>query len=118
MPYKEPVLLFGNLLDFILRKSKLLMMSIVFFRPLSKLIFVTAAFNEKHFLFYIRYFGFYETTINSILILKDLEPIKKICIKSFDAFPEHQSLGLNEDTEPLWEKNLLFAKGTCRRFTK
>lgn len=44
-----------------------------------------------------------------ILLLRDPELIKQICVKDFEAFPEHQN-DIPEDVDPLWAKNLFASK--------
>ncbi|KAJ8928372.1 hypothetical protein NQ314_019103 [Rhamnusium bicolor] len=56
-----------------------------------------------------RYFGFYQF-VKPILILKDPDLIKQIAVKDFDHFTDHRTF-VPEDTEPLWNKNLLALKG-------
>nr|QZM07470.1 cytochrome P450 monooxygenase CYP9EL1 [Lasioderma serricorne] len=55
-----------------------------------------------------RYIGYYEFT-KPVLMIKDPELIKQICIKDFDVFPEHNPFVL-EELDPLWS-NTLFAVG-------
>lgn len=50
-----------------------------------------------------------------ILLLRDPELIKQVCIKDFDSFPEHRSM-LPDGAEPLWTKNLVSLK--CKLFLK
>ncbi|XP_017777869.1 PREDICTED: cytochrome P450 9e2-like [Nicrophorus vespilloides] len=56
-----------------------------------------------------RYFGCYQFT-TPILIINDLELIKKIGIKSFDHFHDHPGFP-SEEIDPLWSKNLAASTG-------
>ncbi|KAF5271171.1 hypothetical protein FQR65_LT17686 [Abscondita terminalis] len=56
-----------------------------------------------------RYFGVHDLII-PVLILRDLELIKRITVKDFEYFTDHNNL-VTEDIEPLMEKSLLILKG-------
>lgn len=45
------------------------------------------------------------------LILRDPELIKRIIIKDFNNFVDHNQI-IPEDAEPIWEKNLVALKGS------
>lgn len=45
-----------------------------------------------------------------MLLVKDLELIKKIAIKDFDSFPEHANF-ISTDADPLWSKNMFIMPG-------
>ncbi|KAL3273876.1 hypothetical protein HHI36_015302 [Cryptolaemus montrouzieri] len=45
-----------------------------------------------------------------VLMLKDLELIKELCVKDFEYFLDHSAF-LKEDTDPLWSKNLFALTG-------
>lgn len=55
-----------------------------------------------------RYVGFYQFTI-PVLLLKDPELIKQVCIKDYDAFSERRPL-IPEGAEPLWTHNIFASK--------
>ncbi|XP_017777880.1 PREDICTED: cytochrome P450 9e2-like [Nicrophorus vespilloides] len=75
--------------------------------------------QQEHFSAYIdrlynqfkneRYFGFYQFS-TPILMIKDLDLIKKIGIKHFDHFHDHAVFS-SEDIDPLWSKNLVASTG-------
>lgn len=56
-----------------------------------------------------RYFGTYQVT-KPLLLIKDVDLIKEIAVKKFDHFMDHNQL-LDEESDPLWGKNLLSLKG-------
>ncbi|KAL3273877.1 hypothetical protein HHI36_015303 [Cryptolaemus montrouzieri] len=56
-----------------------------------------------------RYTGFYQVS-TPILMLRDPELIKEICVKDFEHFLDHRTF-LKEDADPLWNKNLFALKG-------
>lgn len=58
-----------------------------------------------------RYVGFSQAN-SPMLVIRDPELIKQICIKDFDNFNEHRSFGTDVGIDPLWDKNLFAAKGT------
>lgn len=53
--------------------------------------------------------GYYQFT-KPVLLLRDPELIKQICVKDFDAFPEHRAL-VPEGADPMWNKNLMASNG-------
>ncbi|XP_018305116.1 uncharacterized protein [Mycetomoellerius zeteki] len=55
-----------------------------------------------------KYFGFYLTT-TPIFLLRDVELIKTVLVKNFEAFPDHR--GFVDFNEPLFEKNLFSLRG-------
>ncbi|KYN29650.1 Cytochrome P450 9e2 [Trachymyrmex cornetzi] len=58
-----------------------------------------------------KYFGFYFTT-TPVFLLRDLELIKTVLVKNFDAFPDRR--GFADFNNPLFEKNLAFQiKSVC-----
>lgn len=56
-----------------------------------------------------RYFGVYQFT-TPMLVIKDLNLIKRIMVKDFETFPEHSRF-VPEDADPLFARNILFMKG-------
>ncbi|KAB0791190.1 hypothetical protein PPYR_02990 [Photinus pyralis] len=56
-----------------------------------------------------RYCGVYQFSTPTLLI-RDPELIKKVTVKDFEYFTDHYNV-LEEDTEPMWEKNLFALKG-------
>ncbi|KAF5289036.1 hypothetical protein FQA39_LY03915 [Lamprigera yunnana] len=56
-----------------------------------------------------RYFGFHQFN-RPVLYIRDLDLIKKIAIKDFDHFIDHNTF-IPKDVDPLMEKNLLGLKG-------
>lgn len=46
-----------------------------------------------------------------VVVIKDVELIKKITIKDFDHFTDHNSSAINDKTDPLFSKNLLALSG-------
>ncbi|CAH0559532.1 unnamed protein product [Brassicogethes aeneus] len=56
-----------------------------------------------------RYVGVYQFT-QPVLMVRDLELIKKITIKDFDSFLDHHNV-FKEDVDPLWGKNLFASEG-------
>ncbi|XP_017777358.1 PREDICTED: cytochrome P450 9e2-like [Nicrophorus vespilloides] len=56
-----------------------------------------------------RYIGWYQFT-TPILMIKDLDLIKRIAIKDFDHFHDHPGFS-NEEIDPLWSKNLFASNG-------
>lgn len=61
------------------------------------------------FFFCCRYYGTFQFT-NRVLVIRDLDLIKKICVKDFDHFIDH-STGINNDVDPLLSKNLISLQG-------
>ncbi|KAK5641880.1 hypothetical protein RI129_010427 [Pyrocoelia pectoralis] len=57
----------------------------------------------------VRYSGMYQIT-KPVLVIKDPELIKQITVKDFDHFIDHSQFN-NEESDPLWEKNLFSLKG-------
>ncbi|XP_012056091.1 PREDICTED: cytochrome P450 9e2-like [Atta cephalotes] len=55
-----------------------------------------------------KYFGFYFTT-TPVFLLRDLELIKSVLVKNFDAFPDRR--GFADFNDPLFEKNLFSLHG-------
>ncbi|EGI61801.1 Cytochrome P450 9e2, partial [Acromyrmex echinatior] len=55
-----------------------------------------------------KYFGFYMMT-TPIFLLRDLELIKTVLVKNFEAFPDHR--GFVDFNEPLFENNLFSLRG-------
>lgn len=53
--------------------------------------------------------GYYQFT-QPIILLRDPDLIKQICVKDFDAFPERRT-NIPEEIEPLWTKNLVAVNG-------
>lgn len=56
-----------------------------------------------------RYVGFYGFR-SPILIVKDLDLIKRIGVKDFEHFVDHRVF-MDEDADPLFGKNLFFLRG-------
>lgn len=56
--------------------------------------------------------GYYQFT-KPILLLRDPDLIKQICVKDFDAFPERRD-NIPEEVEPLWTKNLVAVNGISK----
>ncbi|XP_031355404.1 cytochrome P450 9e2-like [Photinus pyralis] len=56
-----------------------------------------------------RYFGFYQLVL-PVLMARDPELIRKICVKGHDVFPHHRSVLLDE-VDPLLAKSIAFMKG-------
>ncbi|XP_017777890.1 PREDICTED: cytochrome P450 9e2-like [Nicrophorus vespilloides] len=56
-----------------------------------------------------RYFGWYQFT-TPILMINDVDLIKRIGIKDFDHFHDHPGYS-HEDIDPLWNKNLFAING-------
>ncbi|KAF5289037.1 hypothetical protein FQA39_LY03916 [Lamprigera yunnana] len=56
-----------------------------------------------------RYFGFHQFS-KPVLYIRDLDLIKKIAIKDFDNFIDHNTF-IPKDVDPLMEKNLFGLKG-------
>lgn len=46
-----------------------------------------------------------------VIIIKDPELIKQVCIKEFESFPEHQLL-IPEGADELWNYNLFALRGS------
>lgn len=61
-----------------------------------------------------RYVGVYLFT-SPILLLRDPDLIKQICIKDFDTFSEHRPM-VPEGTEPIWTDNLVASKSKYEIF--
>lgn len=59
-----------------------------------------------------QYFGYYQF-LQPVIILRDIETIKQVCIKDFDNFTDHNSF-LDENYEPLFGRNLFSLKGKKR----
>lgn len=45
-----------------------------------------------------------------MLLIKDIELIKKIAVKDFDYFTDHRTI-IDENTDPLFGRNLFSMKG-------
>lgn len=45
-----------------------------------------------------------------VLMIRDLNLLKQMCIKDFDHFPDHPSI-MSEESDPLFGKNLFSLKG-------
>lgn len=56
-----------------------------------------------------RYIGFNQF-LTPMLLLREPELVKQICIKDFDTFSEHRTI-VTDDADPLWSKNLFALKG-------
>ncbi|KAF5285366.1 hypothetical protein FQR65_LT13256 [Abscondita terminalis] len=56
-----------------------------------------------------RYFGIYQF-LKPSLVIKDVDLIKRITVKDFDVFPEHNTV-VNEEVDSLFARNILFMKG-------
>lgn len=56
-----------------------------------------------------KYIGAFDFT-RSIVVIRDLELIKSVAIKNFDAFPDHLFFG-NETQDPLFGTNLIALRG-------
>lgn len=56
-----------------------------------------------------RYIGFHQF-LSATLMVKDIDLIKKICIKEFDNFVDHRSF-ISEEVDPLFGKNIFSLKG-------
>ncbi|KAK4874008.1 hypothetical protein RN001_013368 [Aquatica leii] len=56
-----------------------------------------------------RYFGIHQFTL-PILYIRDIDLIKRITVKDFDQFIDHNNI-ISEDVEPLMGKNLFNLKG-------
>lgn len=63
-----------------------------------------------------RYFGTYQLT-SPLLLIKDIELIRQLGVKDFDHFMDHNQLS-NEESDPLWGKNLFSLKGERWRDTR
>lgn len=59
-----------------------------------------------------RYVGYYKFT-TPVLLLKDPELIKQICVRDYDAFSERTTL-IPDGAEPLWTNNLFASKCKCK----
>nr|CAI5857163.1 unnamed protein product [Callosobruchus analis] len=57
-----------------------------------------------------RYCGIYQYG-QPILLLRDLDLIKRIFVKEFRAFPDHPTSANAEDDDPFWGRNLFAASG-------
>lgn len=68
-------------------------------------------FSAQNFCF--RYVGFSQVT-SPVLYIKDPELIKQIYIKDSEYFPERQIYSSDDDSDPLWHKNLFSAKGKLK----
>lgn len=64
-----------------------------------------------------RYIGFVEPSL-PVLMIKDVELIKQICVKDFDFFPEHQFMDIDEKNDPLFYNNLFSTKGKSQTLQK
>lgn len=60
--------------------------------------------------FCFRYVGFNQGFL-PVLLIKDPDLIKQVCIKDFDHFAERQPFTANEEDDPLWSKNLFGSRG-------
>lgn len=50
-------------------------------------------------------------------MVKDIETIKNITVKDFDHFQNHVGF-VDEESDPLFGRNLFSLKGTVKKFTK
>uniref|UniRef100_A0A1Y1KP85 Cytochrome P450 n=1 Tax=Photinus pyralis TaxID=7054 RepID=A0A1Y1KP85_PHOPY len=57
-----------------------------------------------------RYCGDYQCS-TPILVIRDLELIKKVAVVDFDHFTDHVNMSVAQDSEPIWKNNLLALKG-------
>lgn len=64
---------------------------------------------------YSRYVGFY-TFLKPTLMIKNLNLIKEVAIKSFDNFTDHQ-MYIPEELEPIFTKNLICLQGNSSLLT-
>lgn len=58
---------------------------------------------------YFRFVGKYEF-MRPVLIVHDLDLVKRITVKDFEHFIDHRSF-VSEDVEPLFARNLVSLKG-------
>ncbi|XP_018339157.1 PREDICTED: cytochrome P450 9e2-like [Trachymyrmex septentrionalis] len=77
----------------------------VIFRQISIFDFIL---NKYNFTPNAKYFGFYMMT-TPIFFLRDLELIKTVLVKNFEAFPDRR--GFADFNDPLFEKNLFSLHG-------
>ncbi|CAH1154866.1 unnamed protein product [Phaedon cochleariae] len=63
-----------------------------------------------------RYFGMY-MFVKPLLVVKDPDLIKEICVKAFDNFADHRDI-IPVEADPLWGKNLVQLKGEDWRFMR
>ncbi|CAG9860276.1 unnamed protein product [Phyllotreta striolata] len=63
-----------------------------------------------------RYSGMYQFTTPT-LVIRDLELIKRICVKDFDHFVDHRSF-VSEEADPTFGKNIFSLKGQRWRDTR
>nr|CAH7739949.1 unnamed protein product [Callosobruchus chinensis] len=60
-----------------------------------------------------RYSGTYQM-LTPVLLVRDTELIKQICVKDFDRFVDHRHF-VSIESDPLWAKNLFFLQGKAWR---
>jgi len=72
---------------------------ILFTRPRSMADMITGLYNVHPD---AKYIGTWDYT-KPIVVIRDLELLKSVAIKNFDAFPDHLFFG-NENQDPLFEK--------------
>ncbi|XP_043480615.1 cytochrome P450 9e2-like [Leptopilina heterotoma] len=94
VPHAKPVPLFGNTLE------------VMFKRTLSAPEFINQIYNLFPTSKYTGIMQFH----TPLIVLRDPELIKEICIKDFDNFPDHNNF-FSEDADPLFGKNLFVLRG-------
>ncbi|VEN47140.1 unnamed protein product [Callosobruchus maculatus] len=60
-----------------------------------------------------RYSGTYQM-LTPVLLIRDTELIKQICVKDFEYFVDHRHF-VSIESDPLWAKNLFFLQGKAWR---
>ncbi|KAF5271172.1 hypothetical protein FQR65_LT17687 [Abscondita terminalis] len=93
VPHRKPIPILGNLGEVLLRRK-------AFFDHARE---VYNEFSKE------RYFGYYQL-VNPVIYIRDLDLIKRMTIKDFDYFTDHNGI-ITEDVEPLMGKTLFNLKG-------
>lgn len=103
---KDPNVFQQHRIPHLKKYSLLEMIWSVFLRPKSLVDNIKIIYNVHSD---VKYVGSFDFT-RSVVMIRDLELIKSIAIKNFDAFQDHLSFG-NENQDPLFSRNLFALRG-------
>uniref|UniRef100_A0A1Y1KLX5 Cytochrome P450 n=1 Tax=Photinus pyralis TaxID=7054 RepID=A0A1Y1KLX5_PHOPY len=82
-----------------------LLLGLISYRGITEIIqTIYDAFPES------RFCGVYQFS-RPTLVIRDPELIKKVTVEDFEYFTDHINIALAQDSEPIWQKNLIALKG-------